>query len=164
MSVRRLPERPNLDQLKHQAKELLAAWRSGSSGDAPAPETPPRLRDAQRAIAQRYGFDSWDALRTHVEAISVSSARTRSKPKEVLEYDDAVPGVIEVDEPLTADVVQGLIEQGVSGLKIGPRVTAESLSRLTDIPTLRGIDLAWRGDLLDGDVKFLEAMPWLTAL
>ena len=29
MSVRPLPERPNLDQLKHQAKELLAAWRAG---------------------------------------------------------------------------------------------------------------------------------------
>jgi len=164
MSVRRLPERPNLDQLKHQAKELLAAWRSGSSGDAPAPQTPPRLRDAQRAIAQQYGFDSWDALRTHVETISGSSTRTRPTPKEVLQYDDAVPGAIELNEPLTADAVQRLNEQGVSALKIGPKVVADNLSRLAGIPTLRGIDLAWRGDLLDGDVKFLEAMPWLTAL
>ena len=164
MSVRRLPERPNLDQLKHQAKELLAAWRSGSSGDAPAPRTPPRLRDAQRAIAQQYGFDSWDALRTHVETISGSSTRTRPQPREVLQYDDAVPDAIELNEPLTADVVQRLIEQGVNALKIGPKVAADNLSRLAEIPALRGIDLAWRGDLLDGDVKFLEAMPWLTAL
>ena len=163
MSVRRLPERPNLDQLKHQAKELLAAWRSGSSADGPALHTP-RLRDAQRAIAQQYGFDSWDTLRTHVEAISGPSTRPRPTPKQVLEYDDAVPGVIELNDPLTADVVQRLIEQGVGALKIGPRVTADSLSRLAEIPSLRGIDFAWRGDLLDGDVKCLEAMPWLTAL
>ena len=37
MSVRRLPEKPNLDQLKHQAMELLAAWRSGASADARSP-------------------------------------------------------------------------------------------------------------------------------
>jgi hypothetical protein len=163
MSVRPLPERPYLDQLKHQAKELLAAWRSGASHDAPAPPMP-RLRDAQQAIAQRYGFASWDALRSHVEAISGSSPRTQRKPREVLDYDDPVPGVVELNEPLTADVVQRLIEQGVSGVKAGPRVPAGSLPRLAEIPTLRGIDLAGRGDLLDGDVKFLEAMTWLTAL
>src|SRR5262245_16477676 len=164
MSVRRLPERPNLDQLKHLAKELLAAWRSGSSADAPAPDTLPRLRDAQRAIARQYGFDSWDMLRTHVEAIAGSSTRTRARPKPVLEYDDTVPGAIELNEPLTADVVQRLIEQGVGAIKIGPKVTAASLSRLAEIPTLRGIDFAWRSDLLDGDVTFLEAMTWLTGL
>ncbi len=164
MSVRRLPERPNLDQLKHQAKELLAAWRSGSSADAPAPDTPPRLRDAQRAIARQYGFDSWDMLRTHVEAITGSSTRPGARPKPVLEYDDTVPGVIELNEALTDDVVHRLIEHGVSAIKIGPKVTAGSLSRLAEIPTLRGIDFGWRGDLLDGDVPFLEAMTWLTGL
>ena len=34
MSVRRLPERPNLDQLKHQAKELLARWVGVVTRDA----------------------------------------------------------------------------------------------------------------------------------
>ena len=57
MTVRSLPASPNLDQLKHQAKELLR--RQPAIG---------RLRDAQRVIAQQYGFDSWDALRAHVEA------------------------------------------------------------------------------------------------
>jgi hypothetical protein len=164
MSVRRLPERPNLDQLKHQAKELLAAWRSGASDGALAAETPPRLRDAQRAIAQQYGFDSWDALRAHVEAISGGSNHTQRKLKEVLHYDDPVPDVVELNEPLTADVVQRFIERGISGVKVGPKVPADSLARLAEIATLRAIDLASRGDLLDADVKFLQAMPWLTAL
>jgi hypothetical protein len=162
MSVRRLPERPNLDQLKHQAKELLAAWRSGASADAPV--TSPRLRDAQRAVAQQYGFDSWDALRGHVEKISGPSHRTTRKRKEVLDYDDPVPEVVELNEPLTSDAVRRLSERGVSGIKVGPTVAASSLARLAEIATLQRIDLAWRGDLLDEDVRFLEAMPWLRAL
>ena len=162
MSVRRLPERPNLDQLKRQAKELLAAWRSGASADLPV--TSSRLRDAQRALAQQYGFDSWDALRVHVENISGPAQRAKRKPKEVLDYDDPVPDVVELNDPLDADIVQRLIERGITGVKVGPTVAASGLARLMEVPTLERIDLAWRGDLLDGDVKFLEAMPWLRAL
>jgi hypothetical protein len=55
------------------------------------------LRDAQRAIAQQYGFDSWDALRTHVEAVSGPSHRTKRKLKEMLDYDDPVPSVVELN-------------------------------------------------------------------
>ncbi len=62
MSARSLPPSPNLDQLKRQAKELLR--RQPLLG---------RLRDAQRALAQEYGFDSWDALRTHVESVGRTS-------------------------------------------------------------------------------------------
>ena len=124
MSVRRLPERPNLDQLKHQAKELLAAWRSGASTDAPAPRRP-RLRDAQRAIAQQYGFDSWDALRAHVESITGPFASAQNAQlKEVLDYDDPVPDVVALNQSLTTDVVQRLVEEGVSGIKVGPKVPA----------------------------------------
>jgi ankyrin repeat protein len=68
VSARSLPPSPNLDQLKRQAKELLRGQpRLG------------RLRDAQRALAQEYGFDSWDALRTHVESVDRAS-RAMIKP------------------------------------------------------------------------------------
>jgi ankyrin repeat protein len=69
MSARSLPPSPNLDQLKRQAKELLR--RQPLLG---------RLRHAQRALAQEYGFDSWDALRTHVELIG-SASRAMIKPE-----------------------------------------------------------------------------------
>ena len=59
MAARQLPPRPNLDQLKRQAKELLQA------GKAPA------LHDAQTMIARAYGFRSWNALRDHVEAVTL---------------------------------------------------------------------------------------------
>lgn len=163
MSVRRLPDRPNLDHLKHQAKELLAVWRSGAAADSPAPAAP-RLRDAQRAIAARYGFASWDALRARVESIVGRSSGSPPARQEVLAYDDPVPDVVELNESLTGEVVQRLIAHGTTGVRIGPDVPAPSLARLAQIPALHRIDLAWRADLIDGDLAFLEAMPWLTAL
>ncbi len=72
----RLPERPSLEQLRKQAKDLL---RSGRAGDrnalgriAETGRSPhgPRLTlaTAQRAIAREYGFPSWPTLVHHVEA------------------------------------------------------------------------------------------------
>jgi ankyrin repeat protein len=72
MSARSLPPRPNLDQLKRQAKELLR--RGPQLG---------RLRDAQRAVAEEYGFASWDALRAHVESIAGAASRSPIKPPEL---------------------------------------------------------------------------------
>jgi hypothetical protein len=65
-----LPARPDLDQLRHQARELHRAARDG---DAPSLR---RLRqasgtvtlsDAQLAIARNYGFTSWPRLKAEVE-------------------------------------------------------------------------------------------------
>ncbi|MGH9410856.1 MAG: ankyrin repeat domain-containing protein [Vicinamibacterales bacterium] len=72
MSARSLPSHPNLDQLKRQAKERLR--RDPSLG---------RLRDAQRLLAQEYGFDSWDALRNHVASRSGSGSAAIIKPDEL---------------------------------------------------------------------------------
>jgi len=59
MAAKQLPPRPNLDQLKHQAKELLQAGKAHA------------LHDAQTMIAREYGFPSWNALRDHVEAVTL---------------------------------------------------------------------------------------------
>ena len=83
-----LPERPSLEQLRKQAKELL---RSARAGDESAlarlaltkrfgilPAAAPKLSDAQLAIAREYGFDSWPKLVRHVE--SLAGARTSALP------------------------------------------------------------------------------------
>lgn len=67
-STRALPERPDLAQLKRQAKELLAAARRGDD-DAQqrlAGVAEPQLADAQFALAREYGFASWPRLRAAV--------------------------------------------------------------------------------------------------
>jgi len=54
---RSLPERPNLQHLKDQARDLLRA------GGAPS------LTSAQFRVAREYGFDSWPKLKAHVELL-----------------------------------------------------------------------------------------------
>ncbi len=54
MSDRHLPVRPNLDQLKHQAKDLLLELRAGN------PDV--KLAEAQHALARSYGVASWPRL------------------------------------------------------------------------------------------------------
>ncbi|MBX7131146.1 MAG: ankyrin repeat domain-containing protein [Fimbriimonadaceae bacterium] len=69
-----LPDRPNLEHLKSQAKDLLKAFYRG---DADAIErlgplsAEPKLHDAQFALARDYGFKSWDALRAQVTRINL---------------------------------------------------------------------------------------------
>jgi hypothetical protein len=74
---RALPPNPSLEQLKHQAKDLLQDSRHlnlqallrieqylpNRSGAA-------RLADTQLVIAREYGFASWPKLKHHVEALS----------------------------------------------------------------------------------------------
>jgi len=58
MAAKQLPPRPNLDQLKHQAKELQRSAQIA-------------LHEAQTRIAREYGFASWNKLRDHVEAVTL---------------------------------------------------------------------------------------------
>lgn len=71
MPARHLPVRPNLDQLKHQAKDLLKAIRSGDSSALADLENyhpekikanAAKLTDAQLALAHSYGIASWPRL------------------------------------------------------------------------------------------------------
>jgi hypothetical protein len=157
MPVRPLPDRPDLDQLKRQAKELLLTWKA-----APDSATP-RLRDAQRAIAQQYGFESWDALRAHVENVK-GQAAVGQRRRRGLDYDDPVPDVVALEGPLTRGAALRLAEQRVEGVKVGAAIPADALRHLACVPTLRRLDVSGRDDLLDADLAFLEAMPWLTAV
>jgi ankyrin repeat protein len=58
-----LPENPNLDWLRKQAKRRLDDLR------ATAPDT--QLAAAQFDVAQQYGFPSWRALKAHVDALTI---------------------------------------------------------------------------------------------
>jgi hypothetical protein len=79
--VRRLPAHPDLDQLKRQAKELLAAFAAGDaeaaaevrarfSGADPARFA---LHDAQLVLARSYGFDSWPKLKAFVDGMTAGA-------------------------------------------------------------------------------------------
>jgi len=77
---RRLPERPNLEQLRKQAKELLEGYHAGeptSVAEVRRFERRPdpsafALNDAQRVLARSYGFASWPKLKAFVDGMNVS--------------------------------------------------------------------------------------------
>ena len=60
---RQLPEKPSLEYLKKQAKELLRSMRQG------------KLADAQHTLANDYGFATWAKLKAHVEELELSPAQ-----------------------------------------------------------------------------------------
>jgi len=72
-----LPDRPNLEQLRKQAKDLLKAHRKGdasicpilrhlsrfaASSDEDVLKAKVKLSEAQHALAREYGFRNWAAL------------------------------------------------------------------------------------------------------
>src|SRR3954466_5148499 len=71
MTARPFPVRPNLEQLRHQAKDLLKQIRTGDPGaladlqehhpQKPAPSSA-KLADAQLVLARSYGLSSWPRL------------------------------------------------------------------------------------------------------
>jgi len=77
---RRLPKNPHLDQLRKQAKDLLAAYRDSESGavaevaryERNADPASFALHDAQRVLARSYGFASWSKLKAFVDGATAA--------------------------------------------------------------------------------------------
>jgi ankyrin repeat protein len=61
--ARPLPDHPNLDWLRKQAKRVLDELRTAD----PAAQ----LADAQFELAKAYGFSSWRALKAHVDSLTI---------------------------------------------------------------------------------------------
>ena len=85
-ATRHLPDSPDADQLRRQAKELLRAARAadptalsrfrtlpayGEARDDDLAHAALALHDAQSVIAREHGFPSWNALLEHVEEQSL---------------------------------------------------------------------------------------------
>ena len=87
--MRQLPQRPDLDQLRRQARELLRAAVKGERGALSrinAVAKPLTLSSAQLAIAREYGFASWARLKAEVEhgphaALSQKGTEVPPKPE-----------------------------------------------------------------------------------
>jgi ankyrin repeat protein len=83
LPTRSLPERPDIDQLKRQAKELLDAYVSGRTAATAEVEAHYHgadrakfvLHDAQLVLARAYGFESWPKLKAFVDGATVHRLR-----------------------------------------------------------------------------------------
>jgi hypothetical protein len=78
MSEKSLVARPNLEQYKKQAKELLRDWRGGDAAalarveQYAARERTASLTNAQLAIAREHGFPSWQKFAAEIERLRVA--------------------------------------------------------------------------------------------
>ena len=78
--TRRLPQHPNLEQLRKQAKDLLEQYRSGDSSAIAEIQQFERnpdlstfaLNDAQRTLARAYGYESWPKLKAFVDGANIA--------------------------------------------------------------------------------------------
>ena len=154
MTARQLPERPSLDQLKHQAKDLLRAARAHDAdalarfrtlpafarhSDADLSRASLGLHDAQSVIAREYGLDSWNALRERVEELT-------------LEFGAATDGFIEAATDGRADRAERLLAlypaiaraNVYAALVLGDRDTvARRLAERPGLATERGGQRGW---------------------
>src|ERR1700742_1408906 len=72
-------ERPDLEQLKRQAKQLFNAFTAGDPTAVDeinahyhnAQAATFALHDAQLVIARSYGFDSWPKLKAYVDGVTI---------------------------------------------------------------------------------------------
>jgi ankyrin repeat protein len=100
-----LPDRPSLDQLKNQAKDLQKGHKAGdpealrriqanhprlagsSARDIQASRF--TLSGAQLVIAREYGFSSWPKLKAHVESLSPGPGELVEQFTRAIRTDDA---------------------------------------------------------------------------
>ena len=93
--ARALPDAPNLEWLRKQAKQRLTLLR----GHDPSAQ----LADAQLAIAREYGFPSWRALKAHVDRLTLDGqlfdAAERGDAESLGALLDKHPGKLRVTRP-----------------------------------------------------------------
>ncbi|MBK8096297.1 MAG: ankyrin repeat domain-containing protein [Planctomycetes bacterium] len=133
MSSRHLPVRPDHQQLKHQAKDLLRGIHAGDAAalaelqthhPSPPPAATCKLADAQFALARAYGVASWPRL---VLACRLTAAIWRDDLAAVREL------VLRHPELLHEDA------RGVKGNWGPPMSYAANLGRDRIVATLRGL-------------------------
>jgi len=154
--TRKLADRPDLDHLKRQAKDLLHAFRDGAP-EAVAEVTAHyhdadlatlALHDAQLVIARAYGFESWPRLKAYIEGATdqrlVAAVRAGDVPQ-VRALVDARPelsgrsGALHVAVLDRApELVRVLMQHGANA-RVGIYPHRDATSPLT-IATERGYD------------------------
>ena len=177
MAARHLPPRPNLRQLKHQAKDLL---REVHRGDPSAladfrqyhaePIDPARLTlaDAQFVLARSYQAPSWSQLVVACRIIEATSHDDFDAVRQLVEaHPEVLPQVASVRETgwrstmaSAADlglrrVIERLQEHGVRGIKAA--VANPELHQWLDALRLLGrIGARPSADVVGGAVELLQ--------
>lgn len=102
---RQLPSQPSLEQLKHQAKDLLKSLKAADPeavqrmreahprwsnvADAQIHAARFSLADTQLVVAREYGFATWPKLKAHVDSLAAQTTNPLEALKEAFHKDNA---------------------------------------------------------------------------
>ncbi|MEM6552607.1 MAG: ankyrin repeat domain-containing protein [Planctomycetota bacterium] len=120
-AFRPIPERPDLDQLKKQAKELLRGFVAGESAALKEVERyfhvgadhALTLSEAQLVLARAYGYASWPKLKAYVDGVNKQALVEAINAGDV----DAVRGMLR-RRPELAGATTGIGEQQMIHLAV----------------------------------------------
>jgi ankyrin repeat protein len=166
----KLPERPNLEHLKKQAKRLLAAYRQGDAevvAEVTQCERNPdpasfALADAQRVLARTYGFASWKKLKEYL--ITGAIKRGDSKSLRALIAESSNPQAVLSDKVDGHHTAHASFGKGVTLLQLASfwenedvAKTLLSLGATLDFHSACGLgDLETVARLLESDPSVID--------
>lgn len=135
-----LPPRPNLEQLRTQARELLRAYqRAEPSARAlieqhrPQSQRPFVLADALLVLARSYGFASWPRLKQHVAALAAADLDRQAERERKAARRQAQQQQIEQCASRLAGAAQrGDLAELFAALCLGARVGEQVRARLVE--------------------------------
>lgn len=137
---RTLPPRPNLEQLRGQARELLRAYgRAEPAALAlaeqyrPPAQRPFVLADALLVLARSYGFASWPRLKQHVAALAVADLERRAEREHKAARHKELRQQIERSADRLADAAKcGDLADLFAAMRIGARELEQARARLVE--------------------------------
>lgn len=163
VAPRALPERPDLEHLRGQAKTLLDALRAKEpaavervSRAMPHRGEPWQLADAQFVVAREYGFASWPKLVAHVESL-VANRDVRQRAAEAFHHavasgDVSALAAIFQREPLARE----LVNAPIFPFGARPISRAKGNAALLDLLIANGADINLKSDWAAGPWGVLE--------
>jgi len=157
---RELPQKPNLEHLKKQAKDLLRELQQGDT----AAESP-KLADAQHRIAREYGFANWAKLKEHVESVARLLAPGEMLSAAVCASDaDMTAQALESHPELKAQLNEPMANYGNSGMQPLLAAVQRSDRKTIDVLLSAGADINARSRWWAGGVGVLdECAPAMAA-
>ena len=172
--TRPLPDNPNLDWLRKQAKRKLNELRT----DNPTAQ----LADAQFDLAKSYGFSSWRALKAHIESLTIegqlfAAARDGTAEKLRALLDEHPEGVTAREKAYGWTLLHAAAEKGrvavvdlllARGLDVNTREKGDNTYAMHWAAAAGHLDVVRRladagGDVVGrGDDHELEVIGWAT--
>jgi len=148
---RELPQKPNLEHLKKQAKDLLRKLEKDGAAESP------KLADAQHLIAREYGFANWAKLKEHVESVARLLAPAEELSAAVCASDAPwTARVLESHAELKAQLNEPMANYGNSGMQPLLAAVQRSDRKTIDVLLGAGADIHARSRWWAGGVGVLD--------